>query len=113
MAAVELSVFGLASKVDITTLTLALTGTVGFIVVFEMGAHRLEHHLAGTPYMGMLAKIYKGAWWMRDRIFHSCSTSFYQLRRVCTALQKNKGIVVRSVISLSYCVPSDGRQYAS
>lgn len=60
MAAVELSVFGLASKVDITVLTLALTGVVGFIVVFEMGAHRLEHHLAGTPYMGMLAKIYKG-----------------------------------------------------
>ena len=60
MAAVELSVFGLGSMVDITTGTLALTGVVGFTVVFEMAAHRLEHHLAGTPYMGMLAKIYKG-----------------------------------------------------
>eukprot|EP00904_Undaria_pinnatifida_P009614 jgi/Undpi1/5783/HiC_scaffold_2.g01057.m1 len=59
MAAVELSVFGLGSMVDITTGTLALTGVVGFTVVFEMAAHRLEHHLAGTPYMGMLAKIYK------------------------------------------------------
>lgn len=62
MAAVELSVFGLGSSLDITVETLALTGVVGFTVVFEMCAHRLEHTLAGTPYMGMLAKIYKGVW---------------------------------------------------
>lgn len=60
MATVELSVFGLGSSIDITLGTLALTGVVGFTVLFEMGAHRLEHRLAGTPYMGMLAKIYKG-----------------------------------------------------
>lgn len=60
MATVELSVFGLGSQVDVTSETLALAGVVGFIVVFEMAAHRLEHRLAGTPYMGMLAKIYKG-----------------------------------------------------
>lgn len=60
MATVELSVFGIGSTLDITVGTLALTGVVGFTVVFEMGAHRLEHRLAGTPYMGMLAKIYKG-----------------------------------------------------
>lgn len=60
MATVELSVFGLGSDIDITIGTLALTGVVGFTVLFEMGAHRLEHRLVGTPYMGMLAKIYKG-----------------------------------------------------
>lgn len=60
MATVELSVFGLGSQVDVTSETLALAGVVGFTVAFEMGAHRLEHRLAGTPYMGMLAKIYKG-----------------------------------------------------
>lgn len=60
MATVELSVFGLGSQVDVTSETLALAGVVGFTVAFEMVAHRLEHRLAGTPYMGMLAKIYKG-----------------------------------------------------
>ena len=60
MATVELSVFGLGSQVDVTSETLALAGVVGFTVAFEMAAHRLEHRLAGTPYMGMLAKIYKG-----------------------------------------------------
>lgn len=60
MATVELSVFGLGSQVDVTSETLALAGVVGFTVVFEMAAHRLEHRLSGTPYMGMLAKIYKG-----------------------------------------------------
>lgn len=62
MVAIELSVFGLGSDLDVTIGTLALTGVVGFTVLFEMGAHRLEHRLKGTPYMGMLAKIYKGAW---------------------------------------------------
>lgn len=60
MANVELSVFALGSSMDITIDTLALTGVVGFTVIFEMCAHRMEHHLEGTPYMGMLAKIYKG-----------------------------------------------------
>lgn len=60
MATVELSVFGLGSQIDVTNETLALAGVVGFTVAFEMAAHRLEHRLAGTPYMGMLAKIYKG-----------------------------------------------------
>ncbi|CAM9283188.1 unnamed protein product [Hapterophycus canaliculatus] len=59
MATVQLSVFGLGSQIDITSETLALAGLVGFTVLFEMAAHRLEHRLAGTPYMGMLAKIYK------------------------------------------------------
>lgn len=60
MVNAELSVFGLGSEIDITSETLALAGVVGFIVAFEMGAHRLEHRLAGTPYMGVLSKIYKG-----------------------------------------------------
>lgn len=60
MGTMQLSVFGLGSQIDITSETLALAGLVGFTVLFEMAAHRLEHRLAGTPYMGMLAKIYKG-----------------------------------------------------
>lgn len=60
MATVALTVFGLGSQSDITVATLALTGVVGFTVIFELCTHRLESHLAGTPYMGMLAKIYKG-----------------------------------------------------
>lgn len=55
-----LSVFGLGSQLGITVATLALTGVVGFTVVFEICTHWLERQLAGTPYMGMLAKIYKG-----------------------------------------------------
>ncbi len=60
MAAVELSVFGLGSQIDVTSETIALVGVVGFTIAFEMAAHRLEHRLSGTPYMGMLSKIYKG-----------------------------------------------------
>jgi len=54
------SVFGLGSQIDVTDETLALAGVVGFTIAFEMAAHRLEHRLTGTPYMGMLSKIYKG-----------------------------------------------------
>lgn len=60
MATVALSVFGLGSQLDITVATLALTGVVGFTVIFELCMHHLESNLHGTPYMGMLAKIYKG-----------------------------------------------------
>lgn len=60
MATVEFTVFGVGSYLDITVSTMALTGVVGFTVIFEIATHRLEAHLEGTPYMGMLAKIYKG-----------------------------------------------------
>ena len=54
------SVFGLAATLDVSVCSLALLGVVAFTVVFESLTHLLEHKLAGSPYLDMLTKVYKG-----------------------------------------------------
>ena len=53
------SVFGLAGKLSAATSAVSLAGVMSFTVIFEMLTHRLESKVNGTPFMGMVSKIYK------------------------------------------------------
>jgi hypothetical protein len=53
-------IFGIAGRLSVEMSSLALVGVVAFTVSLELATHRLEHRLAGTPFLGMLNKIYKG-----------------------------------------------------
>jgi len=53
------SVFGLGSSLNATLTTYCLVGIVIFTIAFESLTHHAEHKLKGTPYMEMLAKVYK------------------------------------------------------
>lgn len=54
------SIFGLAGYLNVSYTTLALVGAVGITVFFELVTHTLEHRLQGTPFLGMLSRVYKG-----------------------------------------------------
>lgn len=53
------SVFGLTTQLPVEVSTWALVGTVAFTIMFEYAMHSLEHRVAGTPFLGMLNKVYK------------------------------------------------------
>jgi len=53
------SVFGLGSSLNTTLTTYCLIGIVIFTIAFESFTHHAEHKLKGTPYVEMLAKVYK------------------------------------------------------
>ena len=55
-----MNIFGLSGYLDVAVSTVALVSVVGFTVFFEALTHQLEHRLAGTPFIGMLTKVYKG-----------------------------------------------------
>ena len=53
------SIFGLGSSLNVQAASISLIAIVAFTVIFELGTHKLDHHLEGSPYKEMVDKIYK------------------------------------------------------
>ena len=52
-------VFGLGAELNTKAACIALIGIIVFTVTFEVGAHKLDRAVKGTPYKDMVDKIFR------------------------------------------------------